>query len=56
MSTLETWLDFRAGENPKPCKLVCCDCGKAAQGKVSCEDGDLCDACHAEDMKDEPSV
>lgn len=48
MDSFEDWNDFRRNENPKPCKLICCECGKPAEGNVSCEDGDICDKCHKE--------
>jgi len=28
-------------------RLPCIDCGKPAEGNVSCDEGDLCDRCHA---------
>lgn len=51
--SLEAWLTFRSGENPKPIKLICCECGKPAQGNVSTRESEnspwlpLCDACDA---------
>ena len=60
--SLEAWLSFRAGENPKPIKLICCECGKRAQGNVETRKDQnsawepLCDACHAEDEESPPSV
>lgn len=44
--------EFRAGERDRGCRLLCCDCGKPAEGNVTCDDGELCDACHAEDMSE----
>lgn len=46
--TFDDWLAFRAGEKDRDCLLVCCDCGGEAEGNVSCEDGEICDACHNE--------
>lgn len=53
MDSLEDWNDFRRNETPKPCKLVCCECGKSAQGNVSCDDGEICDVCHERDLATE---
>jgi len=44
---LESWLDFRANESRADRPLACCECGKEAEGNVSCDDGPICDACHA---------
>lgn len=51
-TALESWLEFRRGESRADKPLVCCDCGKTAEGNVSCDDGDVCDACHAQAMND----
>lgn len=48
MGDFDSWNEFRRNENPKPCKLVCCECGKPAQGNVSCDDGEICDKCDEE--------
>jgi hypothetical protein len=47
--SLEAWLDFRKGENPKPVKLVCTECGGNAEGNCSWTDGtgEICNACNA---------
>ena len=50
MNDLEAWLAFRRGENPPDIKLVCCDCGKQAEGNVTCDDGEICDACDEKSM------
>ena len=38
---------FRAAERDVTVHLTCCDCGRLAEGNVWCDDGDVCDACHA---------
>ena len=59
--SLEAWLSFRAGENPQPCKLICCECGGKAEGNVETRDNEdspwepLCNACHAADQGGEDS-
>lgn len=50
MDDFEAWVAFRTGENPKPIRLVCCECGGCAEGDVSCEDGEICNACHEKDV------
>lgn len=50
MDNFENWLNFRQNETPKPVKLVCCECGGSADGNVSCDDGEICDACHEDDV------
>lgn len=53
MDDLQSWLAFRLGENPKPIRFECCECGGRAEGDVSCEDGEICNACHEASMCDE---
>lgn len=43
--------EFRAGERDANVVLKCCDCGKPAEGHVSCDDGAVCDACHEDNTK-----
>jgi len=49
----DAWNEFRKNETPRPITLYCCECGKKAEGNVSCEDGDICDACHDKMLKEE---
>lgn len=46
--TLEDWLEFRRGENQRYRGPLCVECDKEAEGNVSCEEGELCDACGSE--------
>lgn len=48
--TLETWLAFRAGENPPTIHYTCTECGGKAEGNCSWADGsgEVCDKCNAE--------
>jgi hypothetical protein len=48
MDSLEAWLEFRRNENYQPPPLVCCECGGRAEGNITCDDGEICDKCHAE--------
>jgi hypothetical protein len=38
--------EFRAGERDRGSRLLCCDCGEPAEGNITCDDGNICDACH----------
>mgnify|MGYP007100048950 CR=1 FL=1 len=48
---LTAWEEFRRGENQPEPKLICCICGKPAEGNASFigTDEEICDACVAED-------
>jgi len=54
MDSFESWNEFRKNESSVDAPLVCCECGKAAEGNVSCDDGEVCDACHARDAGEVP--
>ena len=44
--SFDEWNAFRKNESRVDAPLVCCECGKRAEGNISCDDGDVCDACH----------
>lgn len=47
MDDMSDWNDFRKNESiTEGPPLYCCECGKKAEGNVSCDDGEICDACH----------
>lgn len=43
--------EFRANERDVGARLTCCECGGQAEGNVTCDDGDICDACHADETE-----
>jgi len=51
----DAWNAFRQNETPAISALKCCECGKNAQGNITCDDGPLCDDCHAEFLKGHPT-
>ena len=46
---MTTYDDFGRAESYRPPSLVCCDCGRPAQGNCSSDAGPVCDACVAAD-------
>lgn len=53
MSDFQAWIEFRRNENAVSAKLICCECGKPAQGNVYGENGEICDDCHEQGQKDD---
>ena len=51
MNGFDAVLAHRSGERERTVRLICCDCGKPAEGSVSCDDGEICDACHGRDIE-----
>ena len=47
--------EFRAAERDVTPRIVCCLCDSPAEGNVSCDEGEICDRCHAEEMR-EPEI
>lgn len=45
---MDAYAAFGLRESSRDGPLYCAECGREAEGNVSCEDGPICDACDKE--------